>query len=381
MSLRAGALTGGLLGFLILGWAAASPAADRIRVALVADQPRVTISSATPLTVRPARGGAIMTRRARVEALQDGDAFDSGVVLVNAAAVAGPLTIAGHSSVEVDGVSYRGSLVVTPQPGGLLVVNDVDLESYVKSVVPSEVPPAWPKEALRAQAIIARTYALYHTRGAPRFDVVSSVQSQVYRGYAAENPRTSEAVDDTRGVIVRSNGRPAFTPYHSTSSGPTEDAIEVWGIDEPYLKGVECPFDEESAYHRWDRRFRFAAIESALRRHGYAIGHLATVTPLARNRSGRVSMVRLLHSEGELVLRGETLRRVLGYQALPSMRFDVVDVGWSADGRDAEVRIEGGGWGHGVGLCQWGMKTLAERGWTAERIIAYYYPGTSVDVR
>jgi stage II sporulation protein D len=275
----------------------------------------------------------------------------------------------------------RGALVIIARDAGLLVVNDLDLEAYVKSVVPSEVPVTWPFEALKAQAIVARTFALHKKgeRGGQAFDVDATVQSQVYGGLGSEDPRASEAVDATAGIVVMHEGRLALTPYHSTSAGPTEDAAEVWGIDLPYLKGVACPFDEDSSVYRWERRLSFDAIESALREAGYAVGSIATLTPLGRNRSGRVSAVRILHSEGELILKGELLRRIIGYQRVPSMRFDVVDVEAEPHGGGFDVRLRGGGWGHGVGLCQWGMKTLSERGWTADRIIDYYYPGTNLD--
>jgi stage II sporulation protein D len=302
-------------------------------------------------------------------------------VIVNEMRLGSPIRIEGESAPLVfKGLVVRGALVIIARDAGLLVVNDLDLEAYVKSVVPSEVPVTWPFEALKAQAIVARTFALHKKgeRGGQAFDVDATVQSQVYGGLGREDPRASEAVDATAGIVVMHEGRLALTPYHSTSAGPTEDAVEVWGIDLAYLKGVECPFDESSSVYRWERRLSFDAIESALREAGHAVGSMATLTPLGRNRSGRVSAVRILHSEGELILKGELLRRIIGYQLLPSMRFDVVDVEAGPRG-GFDVHLRGGGWGHGVGLCQWGMKTLSERGWTADRIIDYYYPGTNLD--
>jgi stage II sporulation protein D len=104
------------------------------------------------------------------------------------------------------------------------------------------------------------------------------------------------------------------------------------------------------------------------------------MTPLGRNRSGRVSAVRVVHAGGAFVLKGEDLRRIIGYRRLPSMRFDLTAFAVNPESRQVEAWFEGGGWGHGVGLCQWGMKALAERGWTADQIVGYYYPGTTVDV-
>lgn len=348
--------------------------APRIRVALAADQSAVTVESAGAVVVaapgpRRTVEGPLVIRR------------EGTRVIVNEMRLGSPIRIEGESApLEVKGMVVRGALVIIARDAGLLVVNDLDLEAYVKSVVPSEVPVTWPFEALKAQAIVARTFALHKKgeRGGQAFDVDATVQSQVYGGLGSEDPRASEAVDATAGMVVMHEGRLALTPYHSTSAGPTEDAAEVWGIDLPYLKGVACPFDEDSPVYRWERRLPFDAIESALREAGHAVGSMATLTPLGRNRSGRVSAVRILHSEGELILKGELLRRIIGYQRLPSMRFDVVDVEAGPNG-GFDVRLRGGGWGHGVGLCQWGMKTLSERGWTADRIIDYYYPGTNLD--
>jgi stage II sporulation protein D len=348
--------------------------APRIRVALAADQSAVTVESAGAVVVaapgpRRTVEGPLVIRR------------EGTRVIVNEMRLGSPIRIEGESApLEVKGMVVRGALVIIARDAGLLVVNDLDLEAYVKSVVPSEVPVTWPFEALKAQAIVARTFALHKKgeRGGQAFDVDATVQSQVYGGLGSEDPRASEAVDATAGMVVMHEGRLALTPYHSTSAGPTEDAAEVWGIDLAYLKGVECPFDEDSPVYRWERRLPFDAIESALREAGHAVGSMATLTPLGRNRSGRISAVRILHSEGELILKGELLRRIIGYQRLSSMRFDVVDVEAGPRG-GFDVRLRGGGWGHGVGLCQWGMKTLSERGWTADRIIDYYYPGTNLD--
>jgi len=360
----------------------AESASGHVRVALATDQTEVAVRSEGGVVVSTAHG-----RRARanwVKVRWSGKPHSSSTedLLVNGVRFESPVWISGRSGpVEFNGVRYRGTVVVAAREHGLLVTNQVDLEDYVKSVVPSEVPATWPFEALKAQAIVSRTYALYqqNERGQEDFDVDATTRSQVYGGLQREDVRATEAVEASRGVVVTYGGRLALTPYHSTSAGPTEDAAEVWGIDLPYLKGVADAYDGQSAVSRWDRRFSYSAIESSLRRAGYAVGPIATVTPLGRTRSGRVAAVRILHADGELILKGEAFRRVLGYQDLPSTRFDVVSISFSDSARDAEVHLRGGGWGHGVGLCQWGMKALAERGWSADHIIRYYYPGTSLD--
>ncbi len=368
-----------LLAALVLVAAAALPAAaadadPRIRVALEAVHHEVIVTSAGPMLVAADGWKATLNRRVRVRRA-------GARLLVNDRAVAAPVRITGSSAyVVVDGTPVRGALVISVRDRHVFVVNELGLEDYVRSVVPSEVPSDWPLEALKVQAILARTYALYQKaeRGANGFDVDATVQSQVYGGIPSEDGRTSAAVEATAGQVVRFNGRLAFTPYHSTSAGPTEDATEVWGIDLPYLKGVDCSFDTESPAARWTRRVPLDEIEASLGQAGYRVGPIGSLTPLARNRSGRVSAVRIIHAGGALILKGEDLRRIIGYRRLPSMRFDVTTFAVNPESRQVEAWFEGGGWGHGVGLCQWGMKALADRGWTADQIIAYYYPGTTV---
>jgi stage II sporulation protein D len=355
---------------------AAAERVDRIRVALVAAHHTVTVSAVG--SIRVVTRGWTATIPGPLTVRLAGE-----TLIVNDRVVRPPVRLAGASAfLSVDGTPVRGELVITVRDRHVLVVNELDLEDYVRSVVPSEVPSDWPVEALKAQAILARTFVLYKKaeRAASDFDVDATVQSQVYGGVPSEDGRTSEAARVTAGRVVWFDGRLAFTPYHSTSAGQTEDAMELWGLDQPYLKGVDCSFDSESPAARWTRRIPLEDIETALGQAGYRVGPIAAIAPIARNRSGRVSSVRLLHAGGGLVLKGEDLRRIIGYQRLPSMRFDVTEFAVNPESRQVEAWFEGGGWGHGVGVCQWGMKALADRGWAAERIIAYYYPGTRVDV-
>ncbi len=236
--LATGVLIAGALACAVPVHAAGAP---RIRVALAADQHAVTVESAGSVVV--AAPGAGRTIEGPLFIRREGTR-----IVVNERSLGSPIRIEGESApLAVKGMVVRGALVIIARDAGLLVVNDLDLEAYVKSVVPSEVPVTWPFEALKAQAIVARTFALHKKaeRGGQAFDVDATVQSQVYGGLGSEDPRASEAVDATAGIVVMYEGRLALTSYHSTSAGPTEDAAEVWGIDLPYLKGVACPFDED----------------------------------------------------------------------------------------------------------------------------------------
>lgn len=274
---------------------------------------------------------------------------------------------------EKSAVQIGGSLQIVRRGKGLLVVNQVDLEEYVKGVVPSEVNSAWHPEMLKVQAVAARTYALYqHMLSASRdYDVAASIQDQVYRGRHGLDARVEQAVESTRGLVITYQGAPIYAAFSSTAAGITEDAMVVWSKDLPYLKGVECPFDLESPYYQWKASFRLDVLEKNLRQLGFPVGTIATLTPLSHSRAGRVATLRILHSKGELILRGEELRKAVGYTVVPSTQFAIESFG-------QDIVLTGYGAGHAVGLCQWGAKELAELGYSFSSILRYYYPGTEL---
>ncbi len=272
------------------------------------------------------------------------------------------------------GLPVSGAVRILRKGKTLSVVNQVDLEEYVKGVVPSEVSSAWHPEMLKVQAVAARTYALYNKMlsAAREYDVVATVQDQVYRGRSGVDSRVEEAVEGTRGIVVTYQQAPIYAAFSSTAAGPTEDAVNVWvNKDLPYLKGVECPFDLDSPYYQWKASVKMEQLERNLRQQGFAVGTIATITPIAYSRAGRVARLRILHSGGEVVLRGEDLRKAVGYTVIPSTQFEVESVG-------ADVTFAGYGAGHAVGLCQWGAKELAELGYSYASILRYYYPGTDL---
>ncbi len=269
--------------------------------------------------------------------------------------------------------SVRGPLEIQHLPSGLAVINQIDLETYVAGVVSGEVSPKWPLEALKAQAVAARTYVLYkqvENQQQP-FDVFASVLDQVYHGHAARPESVLRAVAETKGHVVTYDRRPIYAAYSSTAAGPTEDALYVWALNLPYLKGVNCPFDEQAPRYDWRTSFTFEFLERQLRKEGYAVGTVATLTPYTFTPSGRVDRVRLLHSQGEIILRGQDLRRIVGYSKIFSTNFSIESMG-------AEVVVVGHGAGHAVGMCQWGMREMAELGYDYQSILRHYYPGTTL---
>lgn len=244
-------------------------------------------------------------------------------------------------------------------------VQALPLERYVEGVLVGEVYPDWPDEALKAQAVVARSYALHErarNRGEPQ-DVESTVLSQRFLSGRAP-VRIRAAVAATRGEYLSFDGQPILAVFHSSSGGRTASAEEVWGESLPYLKSVASPDDGAPDYF-WSYEIARGDLARALREAGLPVREPLSVGTLRRSDSGRVASVEL----GGVLLSGRQLREILGGRALRSALFEV-----RLDGD--QVLFLGSGAGHGVGLCQWGSRELALRAQDYRAILEHYYPGT-----
>ena len=363
-------------------------AAEPIRVLLSADVPRLEFRAEGLLWVTDAKGrGQALRTPFQIAAagtgfLQNGVYIETEQLMLHGGEQGLTLTFPrlarkpkGAVSPGESGtaISVSGLVHLVRRGKGFLVINRVDLEEYVKGVVPAEVNSTWHPEMLKAQAVAARTYALYQQMlGATReYDVEATVQDQVYRGKQGIDAGILRAVDDTNGLVVTYQDAPIYAAFSSTAAGLTEDAVNVWSKEYPYLKGVECPFDLASPYYQWKSSFKIDTLEQNLRQQGFSVGTIATMTPLSFSRGGRVAKLRILHSGGELVLRGEELRKAVGYTIIPSTQFAIESIG-------RDMVLSGFGAGHAVGMCQWGAKELAELGYSFSVILRYYYPGTEL---
>lgn len=356
--------------FLLLPFLTPSPAdaAETIRVALTQNADTVTAAATSGLIVKAPNDDLDSNGRITVTAGPSGLVVDGRRLRSDRIEVRGR-----NGEVTVNGLTVAGRVTIKRQNGKLIAINELPLEDYVKGVVPSEMSASWHPEALKAQAIAARTYALYKIRqsGKKDFDVVASTKDQVYKGRMGADGPAGRAVDETRDQILVFGNEPIFAAYSSTAAGPTEDAMDVWSIDLPYLKGVDCPFDMNSPNYQWRTDVWLPLLEQRLREEGFPVGVIAGLAPAYYTKAGRVSQVRILHSDGVLDVKGDDLRRVLGYTILASTQFDFEVVGF-------QIQFTGRGAGHAVGLCQWGAKELAEKGYSAEAIVRYYYPGTEI---
>jgi stage II sporulation protein D len=229
------------------------------------------------------------------------------------AAVGQPLRVNGTSVPGIKNGLYRGSLLISAAGSGLSVVNALDVEDYVRGVVSGESPSGWPLEALKAQAVAARTYAITSKAGGGVFDQYADTRSQVYRGVSGETPTTDSAVQSTQGQIVTYQGAPAITYFFSTSGGETEDVENsfVGSTPKPWLVGVDDPFDNVSPKHRWGP-FRYTAkqVQSKLRR--YVHGRFQRIKVLQRGVSPRVVRAQVVGTGGTTVVTGPQLRSAFG---------------------------------------------------------------------
>ncbi|MGJ3249191.1 MAG: SpoIID/LytB domain-containing protein [Elainellaceae cyanobacterium] len=279
----------------------------------------------------------------------------------------------------IDGKWYRGKAQVVSTAGGLTAVNHVDLEHYLYSVVGSEMPASWPLEALKAQAVSARTYALYQREHNANtvFDVGDTTAWQVYDGLEEEAVSTHAAVDATTGQVLTHNGRIIEAVFHSSSGGHTENVEDIWSGSRPYLRGV-VDFDQSAPVYRWDETFSAASLRQRIS----GVGTIISMTPEQTTPRGRIIRMRVVGDEGSRVLSGNELRRALNlksslFSIVPQMG-RVASAGDAIPARPISFQVSGRGFGHGVGMSQWGANQMAQHGNNYQQILGHYYQNTTL---
>jgi len=296
-----------------------------------------------------------------------------GKLLLNGAPVVGDairFRVGSQASAKVPGTlpiragksEVRGDIVVRPVRGRLQLINVLPLEEYLGAVLGGEMPASFPLEALKAQAVAARTYAVQKklsSLGEPYY-LGSSVLSQVYAGISREDPRTRQAVEATRGMLLTYELQPIEAYFHASCGGRTESGSDALGRALPYLKPVDCPCGKLKRSH-WSLKVSRDTLEKAL---GGSAGSLEV---LSRTSTGRVRRIEV----GTHRMDAATFRAKLGYSEVKSLSFTVEKEGEG-------YLLRGKGYGHGAGMCQWGAKLFADEGWTYQRILAHYYPGTAL---
>ena len=329
----------------------------------------------------------------------------------------------------IEGVEYRGGVQFKRlDTGDMTVINVVNQEEYLYSVIGKEMSPSWNIEALKAQAVCARGFAVsnrakFSTYG---FHLNTTTTSQVYQGVQTETDSTRRAVDETRGLVLTYDGRIAETLYFASSGGATANSAHVWGNDVPYLTGVIDPYEnpDEATRYSWSVSLSADEIKEILAKHDVNIGDIQSVRTLSVGDNGYVTELQFVGSAGEYTVKNSNCRTVFGGK-LHSQRYTVSGGGdvptpelsaLSSAGKtvlstlrlllapaqypqviqnaqdtaayaqtaavgDGTFLFNGNGWGHGVGMSQWGAKAMADQGFTYDQILTFYYPGCELKER
>lgn len=277
-------------------------------------------------------------------------------------------------AVYLNGRQFRGAVDIIRQPNQtLLAINHLNVEEYVQGVLYHEVAPWWPMQALKAQAIVARTFALYQAKvnAHKDYDLVSTSFSQVYGGSTSERGRTNKAVGLSKDEVLTYKNKIFPTFYHATCGGRTERASNLWNIDLAPLRGRECQFCQRSPHFRWKKKVTLQDIEKALKNGGFKVSVIKAIRIIDRDVSGRITDLEIISHNGKITLSGNRFRLGVGPNIIRSTNFTV-------EVKKGKAYFQGFGWGHGVGMCQWGAFFMARKGFNAEEILSYYYPQSRI---
>jgi len=400
------------ISFVACTRAAAPPPTSPVPNALDASSVRVSLGVLSTVTLTATDAWRLVDGNGRVAA--EGGANDrvllsseAGAITVGAAtgaprALTAPISFVALESgatVSVNQRRYRGEVHIIAADSGVRVVNRLAVEAYLRGVVPRElgVRGTGDRAALEAQAVAARSYVVTRLGNPSRaYDVTATTTDQVYGGVDAENAVADAAIASTEGLVLMYNGRVVSAPYHSTCGGSTAAPDEIWRSEnEPFLQRVSDRIPGSDRYYcdiaprfRWERSWRGDSVTAVVERYlrNYAqvpagpVGDVRRVTVDGQTPSGRVAALWIETSQGRYRLRGNDIRYVLrspGGELLNSTYFSP-EVVSAPDGRLTRLTIRGLGYGHGVGMCQWGAIGRARAGQDFRTILRTYFPGTTV---
>ncbi len=266
---------------------------------------------------------------------------------------------------------FSGKLNLLVLDSEILVVNVLGIEKYLSSVVGSEMPTKWPMEALKAQAIASRTYALKQ-KGNNLFDIDSTQRNQVYNGLESRTYKTIRAVKSTRSLVLTYKNKLINALFHSSSGGMTENSQDVWKNKYPYLSSVK-DFDKKNPKFRWQKNFSNKELFNLFPK----IGGIKDIEILSITDTGRVKNVKIYGAYGSNEMSGVDLRKKLGLNST-FVRFKLIEEQSKEFSPKKRLVVVGQGFGHGVGMSQWGAKYMASKGQKAEKILKYFYQGVQI---
>jgi stage II sporulation protein D len=356
-------------------------AAVELRVAVIEGASQINIGSSTPAKILDGSGRTLGN-------LKPLDGFPArpipgGVSVEGKKASRVWIQPSNQGQVFIGDRWYRGRIQLVNSSKGLIAVNYIDLEDYLVSVLGKEMYPTWPQEALKAQAVAARSFALARRQSQLKqsgslFDLGDTITSQVYNGVSSEFASTQAAVDATRGQVLTYSGKVIEAVFHSASGGHTENSESVWRASKPYLRGVP-DFDQEAPSFQWSVNLTAAQLKQRLP----GMGNIIALRPLQTTPQGRVITLLVVGDSGSRTINGNQLRSALG---LKSTLFSIApQLGLVANAVPAQAPtvpdaflISGRGHGHGLGMSQWGAFGMAKQGYSYQQILLYYYQGAKL---
>lgn len=274
---------------------------------------------------------------------------------------------------NLNGIDYYGSLMFIPYGDKMIVVNNLNIEDYVKGVLPHEMSPEWPIEALKAQAVAARTYAMFHilkNNGTLPFDVDNTTKYQVYNGKEKINWNVDQAVSRTKYEIATYNGKVIATYFSSICGGHTDSAQNVFGVPVPYLEGVSCPYCN-AQIKPWTNALSYKELNKDLSPLEIEVNDSSKFDVTLDPKTGKAINIIISDSSNKVDINSRDFRSTLTPSIVPSLNFMIKKV-------DNGIVITGKGSGHGVGMCQWGAYGMAQVKKEYKDILNFYYDGISI---
>lgn len=269
----------------------------------------------------------------------------------------------------LNGIEYYGSLKFIPYKGNMIVINELNIEDYVKGVLPYEMSPEWPIEALKAQAVAARTYAMFHilknNKELP-YDVDNTTKYQVYNGKEKINWTIEQAVDRTKYEIAVYNDKVIATYFSALCGGHTDSAKNVFGTYVPYLEGVECPYCN-AQIKTWTNALSYKELNNDFANYSVNVDEKSSFGITMDPKSGKAMNIKIDNND----ISSRDFRTVLSPKLVPSLNFTINKI-------DNGIIITGKGSGHGVGMCQWGAYGMAQVQKDYEEILKFYYNGIDI---
>lgn len=350
-----------------------------ILIGIFENYPKVTIYSDSKFTIKE------LNNSNNTELKSNGThivSVSQNKILINNKKYSSPLKLIPENSkqyLRVENKRYRGIIILRLNSRKrITVINEIGLEEYICGIMTKEVSPDWPIESLKAQAIVARTFALKslskHSKDG--FNLCSKTHCQVYGGVDSEDERSNKAVYDTAGEVLMYDGQIISSFYHSSCGGCTEDVKNVWnspqGKNPEFLTGVKCGFCEEDRWYNWNAALSFKMLYSNISNAGYRIGEIKRIKTVGNTSSDRVIDILIEHTKGKLWLTSHKFRMIINPNTVRSTNFKIKV-------KNKTAYLTGHGWGHGVGMCQWGARGMAFKGRNYKEILKYYYKGTKIE--